>query len=66
MPRTSLLKAKAKPSKASASKASLRLPNIIEAMQAPTLFGPAFRGESWGGWRTVLKATYALPLDEQE
>jgi hypothetical protein len=74
MPRTSLRSAKPKPAKASAvrpaaakvTSSAPELPNIVEAMRAPHLFGPAFRGTSWDGWRIVLKAAYALPLKVQE
>jgi hypothetical protein len=37
--------------------ATLRPPNIITCMNDPALFAPYFPGESWDGWRTVLKAT---------
>jgi len=40
--------------------------NIIEAMDDPALFKPWFAGETWDGWRTVLKAAYALPMSEEE
>jgi hypothetical protein len=40
--------------------------NIVEAMNDCGLFEPWFRGESWDGWRSVLKAAYALPMTEDE
>jgi hypothetical protein len=41
--------------------------DIIQAMDHERLFAPWFRGgQSWNGWRTVLKAAYALPLSDQE
>lgn len=40
--------------------------NIIQAMRDPALFEPWFRGESWNGWRTVLKAAFALPMIKSE
>jgi hypothetical protein len=40
--------------------------NIIDAMDDPALFEPWFRGESWSGWRTVLKASCALPMTATE
>ena len=40
--------------------------SIIEAMNHPRLFGSSFKGPSWDNWRTVLKATTALPLSETE
>jgi hypothetical protein len=30
--------------------------NIVQAMNDPGLFQPWFDGESWSGWRSVLKA----------
>ena len=42
------------------------LNNIIETMSDPELFGPWFEGDSWDGWRAVLKATYALPMTGDE
>ena len=40
--------------------------NIIDAFDDDDLFGKFFVGESWSGWRTVLKAVYALPMTEAE
>jgi hypothetical protein len=40
--------------------------DIVAAMNHPKLFEPWFRGETWDGWRTVLKAAYALPMTESE
>jgi hypothetical protein len=40
--------------------------NIITALDDPDLFGRFFSGESWDGWRTILKATFALPMDDTE
>jgi hypothetical protein len=40
--------------------------DVIQAMGHKDLFGPYFRGASWDGWRTVLKAAYALPMTEKE
>ena len=39
-----------------------RVPNIVEAMDSPELFGPGFRGESWDSWRATWKAAHALPM----
>jgi hypothetical protein len=36
--------------------------NIITALDDPDLFGKFFVGESWNGWRSVLKAAFALPM----
>jgi hypothetical protein len=41
-------------------------PNIVECMDDTRLFQPWFRGESWHGWRAVLKAVYALPMTDSE
>lgn len=43
-----------------------KVPNLIEAMNAPELFRPWFRGDSWNNWRSVLKATAALPMTDDE
>jgi hypothetical protein len=40
--------------------------NIIAMLDDERLFKPYFRGESWNGWRTVLKAIFALPMTENE
>jgi len=40
--------------------------NIISAMDSPKLFQKSFVGGSWNPWRTILKAAYALPMNEVE
>jgi hypothetical protein len=40
--------------------------SIAEAMDDPGLFYPWFAGASWDGWRTVLKAAFALPMTDGE
>lgn len=40
--------------------------NIIDALDDEKLFKPWFRGDSWNGWRAVLKGAYALPMTEAE
>jgi hypothetical protein len=40
--------------------------DIVAAMNSPALFQRWFPGESWDGWRAVLKAAYALPMSEAE
>jgi hypothetical protein len=40
--------------------------SIDEAMTDPELFQPWFPGETWDGWRAVLKAAYALPMTGDE
>ncbi len=39
---------------------------IIEAMDDRAVFAPWFQGESWSGWRAVLKAAFALPMSDDE
>lgn len=41
-------------------------PDIITAMNDPNLFGPWFRGPSWDGWRSIVKAIYCLPMSDLE
>jgi len=40
--------------------------DIVAAMNSPALFQRWFPGDSWDGWRAVLKAAYALPMTEAE
>lgn len=40
--------------------------SIVDAMTAPELFEPWFRGASWDGWRAILKAAYGLPMTSEE
>jgi phage terminase large subunit-like protein len=40
--------------------------SIDEALTDPELFEPWFSGETWDGWRAVLKAAYALPMTGDE
>jgi hypothetical protein len=39
---------------------------VADAMNSPKLFGPHFAGDSWNTWRSVLRATFAEPMDEAE
>jgi hypothetical protein len=39
---------------------------LIDALTDPSLFEPWFRGESWAGWRAVVKAMDALPMSDDE
>jgi hypothetical protein len=48
---------------APASKPAL---SIVDAFDDPALFGKFFAGSSWDGWRTVLKAMFALPMTDAE
>jgi len=36
--------------------------NMLQALDAPEMFGPFFRGASWDRWRTFLAAMFGLPL----
>jgi hypothetical protein len=40
--------------------------DIVEAMNHEKLFAQWFPGDSWNGWRSVLKAAYALPMSDEE
>jgi hypothetical protein len=61
--RSTSARAPAEPRPAPRAKPAL---NIIDALDDEALFKPWFRGESWDGWRAVLKAIYALPMTETE
>jgi hypothetical protein len=37
-------------------------PNIIRALNDPSIFGRYFKAESWGAWRVFLAALFGLPL----
>jgi hypothetical protein len=39
---------------------------IIDGFDDEALFAPSFRGDSWNGWRSVLKAAMALPMTADE
>lgn len=45
---------------------AVALPNIVQMMQDPRLFGLMYLGASWGPWQTILKAAFALGLTEEE
>jgi hypothetical protein len=55
-----------KSSKALAKVAPKPALNIITAFDDPDLFGKFFVGDSWNGWRSVLKAAFALPMSEAD
>jgi hypothetical protein len=40
--------------------------DIVTAMTDEALFEPWFRGTTWDGWRSILKAAYALPMTDAE
>jgi len=39
---------------------------IIDALDDPSLFAPWFTGDTWNGWRAILKAAFHLPMNEDE
>ena len=39
---------------------------IDEALSDPALFQPWFKGDTWNGWRAILKAAFALPMTDDE
>jgi hypothetical protein len=41
---------------------SFTWPDIVTAMDHPGLFGPWFSGSSWGGWKSLQRATNALKM----
>jgi hypothetical protein len=38
--------------------------NIVQAADDEQLFGRWFAGPSWATWKAVLKAAFALPMDD--
>ena len=40
--------------------------SIVEAMDHDRLFRQWFPGDSWNGWRAVLRAAYALPMSASD
>ncbi len=38
--------------------------NILDALDAPELFGPHFKGASWDRWRAFLAAMFGLPMTD--
>jgi hypothetical protein len=42
------------------------LKTIIDAIDDEAGFAPWFRGPTWDGWRVVLKAAFALPMNDDE
>jgi hypothetical protein len=39
---------------------------LLEAMADPNLFGPHFKGDSWGAWQSFLAALFGLPMDQAQ
>jgi hypothetical protein len=42
------------------------IPNIVQMMTDPRLFGLMYLGASWGPWQAILKSAFALPMSEEE
>ena len=40
--------------------------NILDAMRDAKVFGPFFRGDTWGAWRAFLAALFALPMSDAD
>jgi hypothetical protein len=40
--------------------------SILDDLDNPELFGPLFKGGSWGPWRAFLAALFALPMSDAE
>jgi hypothetical protein len=40
--------------------------SIIDALDDPALYAPWFPGQTWDGWRAVLKGIYGLPMSDDE
>lgn len=40
--------------------------SIIDAMDDQELFAPWFPGDTWSGWRAVLKGAFAIPMTPDE
>jgi hypothetical protein len=64
------------PSRQSASRKTVLAPgavrkpkltlNILQSMEDPALFQRWFDGDSWNGWKAVLRAAYGLPMSDEE
>jgi hypothetical protein len=53
--------------KADAALAAVRGRSILEVMDDPNLWAPWFKDPAtWGAWRCVLKALFALPMDSAD
>ena len=40
--------------------------NILQALDDPQVFGPFFRGPTWGAWRVFLAVLFGLPLTSEQ
>ena len=49
-----------------ASSARIATVSITDTLSHADLLGPWFSGQSWSTWRAVLRAAFALPLDDAE
>lgn len=45
---------------------TVALPNIVQMMTDPRLFGSMYPGPTWGPWQAILKAAFALEMTEEE
>jgi hypothetical protein len=39
---------------------------ILDVLDHEDFFGPTFPGDTWGAWRTFLKAVFALPMTAED
>jgi hypothetical protein len=62
-PKQAVSQVKTKPRPEPKAKPAL---TIVQALDDEALFKPYFRGPSWDGWRTILKAAFAIPLNDSE
>jgi hypothetical protein len=42
----------------------VRMPTILETLADVNLFAPHFKGPSWAGWKAMLGALFALPMND--
>lgn len=42
----------------------VRMPTILETLSDVNLFAPHFKGPSWAGWKAMLGALFALPMND--
>jgi hypothetical protein len=38
--------------------------SLLDALADPNLFKLHFKGDSWAGWKAMLGALFALPMDD--
>src|SRR5262249_23489862 len=44
----------------------MSFPNIIDTMTDERLLGAFYRGQTWDGWKAVLKAAFGLPMTAED